>query len=94
MVRSVSVQVRQQELQRPLTLYCNDTYTRAIRMEESNVDLCITTNKLTCERISDDNDENIHDNKHQQPSSCTFCKFVQQLFIKHLRDQCCGWRKK
>ena len=39
MVRPIPVQLRQEQLQRPLTLYFNDTYTHAIRSEASNVDL-------------------------------------------------------
>ena len=38
MVRPIPVQLRQEQLQRPLTLFFEDTYTRAIRSNDSNVD--------------------------------------------------------
>ena len=38
MVRPIPVQLRQEQLQRPLTLFFDDTYTRAIRSNDSNVD--------------------------------------------------------
>ena len=38
MVRPIPVQLRQEQLQRPLTLFFDDTYTRAIRSDDSNVD--------------------------------------------------------
>ena len=38
MVRPIPVQLRQEQLQRPLTLFFDDTYTRAIRSNDSNFD--------------------------------------------------------
>ena len=76
MVNTVHARVRQSTLQRPLTLYMSDKYTRAIRSMDVNTDFCLTKKRNTLQRnvsFNTHNNENINSTK--------YLKFIKSTFI-------------